>query len=183
SGIQYQLGPISKVNPCAPKALALPPGESFFSKRVTAHVPRSARCVAAERPAKPDPMTTTCFDGIELVFVHIHRQVILKQLAGDMNAVFHSADRNLQRVGDLKVLETTEIHLKGNLVYLVELIDGGSNIRKCKAPVDSILDGRTRRVEIVEIIRGVHKCAPSHHSLIVGDKGVSHDGIEPRLEI
>ncbi len=58
--------------------LARPPGESFFSTSVTEQVPRAARCVAAESPAKPDPITTTCVCGMGSVVMHVDHQALLE---------------------------------------------------------------------------------------------------------
>ncbi len=60
SGIQYQLGPMSKVKPSARNTRARPPGPSFFSRMVTRQ-PAWASVLAAARPAKPAPITTACF--------------------------------------------------------------------------------------------------------------------------
>ena len=54
SGIQYQLGPISNVNPSASNARARPPIALFFSNMVTSW-PYLANRHAADRPAKPEP--------------------------------------------------------------------------------------------------------------------------------
>ena len=60
SGIQYQLGPISKVKPPAFNCLARPPGCEFFSITVTSQ-PAFAKKQAAERPANPLPIITSFF--------------------------------------------------------------------------------------------------------------------------
>lgn len=64
SGIQYQLGPISKVNPAASNFLARPPAISCFSKSVTSQ-PSRAINVAAEIPAKPPPITISFFTRLK----------------------------------------------------------------------------------------------------------------------
>ena len=56
SGIQYQLGPMSKVNPCSSNCLHRPPGVLFFSKTITS-CPSFARYAAHERLEKPVPIT------------------------------------------------------------------------------------------------------------------------------
>jgi hypothetical protein len=57
---------MSKRNPSASKRRALPPGVVFFSKTVTS-APEAATQQAAERPAKPDPITATRFTKTEMI--------------------------------------------------------------------------------------------------------------------
>ncbi len=58
---------MSKVKPSASNTRARPPGTLFFSNNVTSY-PRCASRVAADNPAKPEPMTMTLFN-FELVTV------------------------------------------------------------------------------------------------------------------
>lgn len=60
SGIQYQLGPMSKVNPCSVNFLALPPGMLCCSNTVTFQ-PAFAIKQAEDKPAKPEPITRAVF--------------------------------------------------------------------------------------------------------------------------
>ena len=71
SGIQYQLGPMSNVKPSAVNFLALPPGKSCFSITVTSQ-PIFAKKLAADKPAKPAPITITFFDVDDMNLISLN---------------------------------------------------------------------------------------------------------------
>ena len=83
--------------------------------------PVSARLIAAERPANPEPITSTFLFStkVKLVLASVCSKFFFQLFSGNVNSIFHSTNRNLQSISNFMVFKSSEIHHKWCLIYIV----------------------------------------------------------------
>ena len=100
---------------------ARPPGVAFFSSRVT-RCPAFARKDAADKPAKPLPITIRFLEEAK-GNVLVTDDLLFQEFAGEVNAALDGSEGFGEHVGDLVVFIAIKIQQKGRFEDLGEIAD------------------------------------------------------------
>ena len=104
-------------------------------------------------------------------------------LAGEENAAFDRAERELHLVGDFAVFISGHIHRERYTVVVGEIFDSRRNLFSREA---SFRSGESRflgKVEMIKVFGGVDDSSASDLAAIIVDKDVLHDSEDPSFEI
>jgi len=100
-----------------------------------------------------------------------------------VDAVFDSADGNFQLVGYLVVLEAPKMHHEGRFVRCVQRFNGAVDIFQRKSRVSLIIGAVVGCINIVKVVSGVDEGLPPYHPLVIGNKGILHDCVQPSFQV
>ena len=118
-----------------------------------------------------------------LCIVAVVGETFLELAAREEYAALHRAQRKAHVLGDFGIFVALHMHAERNAVVVGKLADGGGNFGGAVAAFRTFDAAVLAKIEVVEVVGGVHNCGRPDTTTVIVDEDVAHDGENPALEV
>ena len=98
--------------------------------------------------------------------------------ARNMNPIFDRTDRDFQFFGNFVVFKAPEMHHKRFAISVLQIGQRLFNVFHRESRIRQIQRRIASGIDVMQIIGGVNKGVSAHHSLIICNKSIFHNGVQ-----